>query len=324
MEAELVRRAGVKFEAIPAAGLHGVGWRRMPGNAATLARGMLASRRILSRYRPDAMFLTGGYLAAPMAVAGRHVPTLVFVPDTEPGLALRFLGRFADRIVVTVDETRMYFDRPERVRVSGYPLRADLRSWTRLQALAHLGLSPKLPTLLVSGGSLGAHSINKGILEQLPLLLDVAQVIHLTGPKDMEHAQFARRRLPTGSSGRYHPLPYLHEMGAALAAADLVVSRAGASTLGEYPAFGLPAVLVPYPHAWSYQKQNAGYLVERGCAVLVMDSEIGARLVDLVRELFADRGRMHNMRQAMLALARPNAADEIARQLVELAGDERH
>jgi UDP-N-acetylglucosamine--N-acetylmuramyl-(pentapeptide) pyrophosphoryl-undecaprenol N-acetylglucosamine transferase len=136
---------------------------------------------------------------------------------------------------------------------------------------------------------------------------------------DWAEAEAARQKLPAELQPFYHAHPFLHEMGLALAAADLVVSRAGASALGEYPLFGLPAVLVPYPYAWRYQKVNADYLVARGAAVRVNDEELNVKLKDTVRHLLADENRLRQMRQAASAAAQPNAAHQIAQELVTLA-----
>src|SRR5690242_10543717 len=126
MEQELVTRAGIPYRSIPAAGVHGVGARALPRNITRLARGVLASRRILHEFKPHVLFFTGGYVAAPMAFAGRKTPILLYVPDIEPGLALKFLSRFADRIAVTAPDSKKYFSRTERLVVTGYPLRTEL------------------------------------------------------------------------------------------------------------------------------------------------------------------------------------------------------
>src|ERR1700690_567553 len=127
MEAELVKRAAIPFETIPAAGLHGVGLRALPRNTITLLRGVKASMKILREFKPDVLFFTGGYVAGPMAFAGRKIPTLLYVPDIEPGLALKSLARFADVIAVPAPDSQKYF--AKKVIVSGYPLRADLATW---------------------------------------------------------------------------------------------------------------------------------------------------------------------------------------------------
>lgn len=320
MEAELVKRAGISYRSIPAAGVHGVGLRALPGNLARLTRGVLAARRILREFHPDVMFFTGGYVAAPMAFAGRKIPAVLYVPDIEPGLALKFLSRFADRIAVTVSDSRKYFSHPGRLVVTGYPLRADLVNWSREKAARHFGLSSDLPVLLVTGGSKGARSINMAVLKTLDQLLGIAQVVHITGSLDWPVIEQAARGLPENLKPRYHAMPYLHEMGAALAAADLVLARAGASTLGEYPFFGLPAVLVPYPYAWRYQKVNADHLAEHNAAVVLQDELLNEKLFVVVRDLLNNKAKLEAMRVAMRSLSHPNAADAIASQLAELAG----
>lgn len=331
MEADLVKRAGVPYTEIEAAGVHGVGWRALPGNALRLARGYLQARALIRGFRPQALFFTGGYLAAPMALAGRRLPSLLYVPDIEPGLALKSLARLADQIAVSADESRRYFPRHAPVTVTGYPVRPELTKWTRPQAQQTLGLAPHLPVLLVFGGSKGARSINRATTAALPALLPEMQVIHITGTLDWLEVQrswqaLLERLLAGGSAPewveRYRAFPYLHdEMGAAFAAADLAVCRAGASTLGELPAFGLPAILVPYPHAWRYQRVNADYLARRGAALVLEDQQL-ENLTSMVLGLISDRSRLQSMRQAMHSLARPHAADEIAALLLAMAASQ--
>ncbi|MBI5963909.1 MAG: undecaprenyldiphospho-muramoylpentapeptide beta-N-acetylglucosaminyltransferase [Chloroflexi bacterium] len=320
MEEELVKRAGISYRSVPAAGVHGVGLRALPGNIAKLTRGVLASRRILREFKPDVLFYTGGFVAAPMAVAGRSIPTVLYVPDIEPGLALKFLSRFSDRVAVTAPDSKKYFPRPERVILSGYPLRTDLSNWSREKATQHFGLDSTKPTLLITGGSKGARSINMAVLKHLNELLDVAQIIHITGSLDWHVIEKAAQDLPAHLQSRYHAMSYSHEMGAALAAADLVVSRAGASSLGEYPFFGLPAILVPYPYAWRYQKVNADFLAERNAAVILQDELLEDKLLSMIKDLLLNKNKLAAMRVAVKKLSHPNAASVIASQLVELAG----
>jgi len=322
MEAGLVQRAapGVSFTAIPAAGVHGVGWRALPRNLILLAQGVLASRRILQEFKPDVLFFTGGYVAAPMAVAGRRLPSLLYVPDIEPGLALKFLARVAKRVAVTAEDSRKYFNRPSQITVTGYPVRANLSAWTPESAREHFHLSSKAPVLLVFGGSKGARSINQAVTAVLPQLLEIAQVIHITGQLDWNEVETVQARLPQDLKDRYHAFPYLHEdMGAALACASLSISRAGASSLGELPLFGVPAILVPYPYAWRYQKVNADYLAHHGAAIMLEDAALKERLYSTVQDLFDQPARLQSMASAMRAQARPQAASQIAGLLKEMA-----
>jgi UDP-N-acetylglucosamine--N-acetylmuramyl-(pentapeptide) pyrophosphoryl-undecaprenol N-acetylglucosamine transferase len=320
MEQELVKRAGIPYRSVPAAGVHGVGLRALPGNLSKIVRGVLQSRRILREFKPDVLFFTGGYVAAPMAVAGRNIPTVLYVPDIEPGLALNFLARYADIITVTAPDSKKYFPNPERIRLTGYPLRADLGAWSREKATQHFGLDSATPVLLVTGGSKGARSINMAVLNRLNELLEAAQIIHITGSLDFETVKSTAETLPADLKARYHIMPYLHEMGAALAAADLVLSRAGASSLGEYPFFGLPAVLVPYPYAWRYQKVNADYLAEHSAAVILQDELLADTLFPVLNDLLQNEHKREAMRTAMQKLSNPHAADAIASHIMELAG----
>ncbi|MCC6957845.1 MAG: UDP-N-acetylglucosamine--N-acetylmuramyl-(pentapeptide) pyrophosphoryl-undecaprenol N-acetylglucosamine transferase [Anaerolineales bacterium] len=328
MESELVSRAGIPFEAISAAGVHGVGLRRLPGNLVQLGRGYRQAGEILKRFKPDVMLFTGGYVAVPMALAGRRVPSVLYVPDIVPGLALKFLSRFASRIAVTAEQSRSYFSKTKDITVTGYPVRAELTTWDKAEAARRLGLDSTLPTLLVVGGSSGARSLNRALMTALPELLDTMQIIHLTGRLDWEEVENHRNSLSSYGVTpecvrRYHIYAYLHEdMSAALSAADVVLARAGASVLGEFPLYGLPAILAPYPYAWDYQKVNADFLADRGAALVVTDQDLPDRLVGLVHELINDPERRARMGRAMRSLAKPGAARSIAELITGLVGQE--
>jgi UDP-N-acetylglucosamine--N-acetylmuramyl-(pentapeptide) pyrophosphoryl-undecaprenol N-acetylglucosamine transferase len=319
MEAGLVSRAGVRFEAVPAAGLHGVGLRSLPSNLAALLRGTVSARRVIRAFRPHVMLLTGGFVGVPAALAGRGVPKLLYVPDIEPALASRMMSRLARIVAVTVDESRRFYPRPERVVVTGYPTRPDLAPAPKAEARARLGLASDGPVLVVLGGSRGARSINEALWGGLPRLLATAQVIHLTGQLDFPRAVKARERLAEALQHRYFPVAYLHEeMAKAYAAADLAVGRAGASALGELPLFGLPSILVPYPSAWRYQQVNADYLARRAAAVILSDERVGTDLVTTALALLSDPGRLAAMSTAARRQASPEAAGRIADLLENL------
>jgi UDP-N-acetylglucosamine--N-acetylmuramyl-(pentapeptide) pyrophosphoryl-undecaprenol N-acetylglucosamine transferase len=323
MEAGLVSQAGMQFESIPAAGVHGVGLKTLPGNLFKLLGGFFAARKILRRFHPDVMFFTGGYVAVPMALAGLNIPTALFVPDIEPGLALKTLTRFADRIAVSTQDSLAFFTGNQGVRGTGYPVRRELPNWDREAAYKALELHADWPTLLVFGGSKGARSINRALFRALPNLLPEMQIVHITGTvnwPEVENAEQTLRELDPGLAERYHPYPYLHaEMGAAFRAADLVLSRAGASCLGEFPIFGLPAILVPYPYAWRYQKGNAEFMVRNNAAILMDDADLEATITPVVSGLINDEHRRREMSAAMKSLAQPGAASSIANMLHELA-----
>jgi UDP-N-acetylglucosamine:LPS N-acetylglucosamine transferase len=319
IEESLVKRQGIPFQSIPAAGVHGVSPLVMPRNLLMLGRGVLAAYGIINDFKPDVLFFTGGYVAAPMAFAGRSTPSVLYVPDIEPGMAIKSIARFADVIAVTTEQSQKFFNK--RVYETGYPIRPDLALWDRQTAHQHLGVTGKLPVVLVFGGSKGAHSINMAVLSNLRALLEKCEIVHLSGDGDWELVKSRREELPVELASRYHAMAYLHEMGAALAAADVVISRAGASSLGEFPLFALPAILVPYPHAWRYQKVNADYLTRRGAAIMLPDNRLNDELLVTLTVLLENPNKLKAMRAAMFELSHPRAAEKIASALLELAGE---
>jgi len=226
---------------------------------------------------------------------------------------LNAIARLSDQILLTVEDSMEYFDERSNLVVTGYPTRISLTAPHRNEALDKFKLSPELPTLLVFGGSKGARSINLALITFLPDLLSNMQVIHISGHLDWPIIENASEELPGELKTRYHAYPYLHnDMGAALEASDLVVSRAGASVLGEFPLYGLPAILIPYPHAWRYQEVNAHYLENRGAALVLQDHELDVHLFSTITNLMSDHQMRNEMSQAMSSLATPLAAESIA------------
>lgn len=320
MEAQLVSRQNIPFQSIPAAGIHGVGLRSLPGNLIKLVQGVSASAKILREFQPDVLLFTGGYVAVPMALAARKLPQLLYIPDIEPGLALKGLSRFADVIALTVPDSKQFFPGKKNFVVTGYPTRADLKKISRSAAHKQMRLNDELPVLLIVGGSKGARLINQAIQYNLTNLLHDFQVIHLTGELDWPEIQAQHAQLPAELASRYHIFPYLHEeMAAAFSSADIVISRSGASTLGELPFYGLPAILVPYPFAWHYQKVNADYLVSKGAALMLENSVLSDQLIPTLRYLMSDQKRLASMRSAMSFLACLDAAAKIADLVLNLA-----
>ena len=323
-ERPLVQEAGVHFatyDEVLAGPLHGVGPLRAIWSLIKLAAGMLQSLWLVGRRRPGSLLLTGGWVGLPVAVAAwlLRVPILIFVPDIEPGASINALKHFARVIAISVPDSEQYFPGQKTV-VTGYPLRAQMRAATRDEAVKFFELDPDRRTLLVFGGSRGARAINYALLDILPALLQRGvQVIHVTGTLDWP--DMVKRRDNLLDVTHYHAYPYLHqEMGLAMAASDLVVSRAGASVLGEFPLFGLPSILIPYPHAWRYQKVNADYLAGQGAALRLDESEMLTSLLPTIEGLLFDDERLRTMRAASAALAHPDGSERAAAELVRLAG----
>ena len=265
---------------------------------------------------------------APVAIACRmrSVPVMIYLPDMTPGLAVRWLSRLAQRVAVSFPEVAGFFG--QKAVVTGYPVRAALlqaienRQTARHQLTQKLGLDleDRLPLLLVFGGSQGARSINQAVWQAAPTLLPACQILHVIGTRDwplLEQEGPALWDCPLAY--RYHPVPYLHEeMAWALASADLAVARAGASVLAEFPLARLPSVLAPLPGAGSHQFPNAQKLAESGGTIIIEDGQLAERLESTIATLLADESRRLAMGAAVGALARPQAADNIVRELQRL------
>lgn len=324
MEEELAPRHGLRLAVIPGGPIAGVPRRDQLRNGVKLVMGMATAWRILGAFRPHVLLLTGGYVNAPVALAARlrRIPIAIYLPDIEPGSAIKRLAPLAQRIACTAEESAAYLP-PHKLVVTGYPVRTALREALQIspaEARARFDLDPQRFTVFVFGGSRGARSINRALTAALPELLPLMQIVHVSGTLTWSEVEAAAAGLPAELRARYRPFPYLHEeMGAAFRAADLIVARAGASMLGESPAFGAPAVLVPYPHAWRYQRVNADYLAARGAAVRIDDADLEAQLPAVLRALGEDTERLQQMGRVARALDKPDAADRIAAVLIDLA-----
>lgn len=316
-ERSLAEQAAIAFREVPAAQVRGRSPVRLARGLFHLWRGTRVARRWLRQDRPAAVFATGGYAAAPVgrAAAMQGIPVVVFLPDAHPGWAVKFLARYATTVACAVDPAAQHFA-PGQAVVTGYPLRRQFAEATREEGVRRFDLHPSMHTVLVAGGSLGAHQVNLAIARSLRDLLEQAQLIHIAGRDEEPWLTQERERLPDWLRARYHLYAYTDEMAYAMAAADLAVMRAGASTLGELPASRLPAILIP--GGFSDQHVNATYLAERDAAVVLTSSELD-RLVPLITELLTDDARRGAMAKAMCRLARPDATERLAALVREVA-----
>jgi UDP-N-acetylglucosamine--N-acetylmuramyl-(pentapeptide) pyrophosphoryl-undecaprenol N-acetylglucosamine transferase len=337
MEQALVERAGIPFRGISTGQLRAVNPLKLLRNAGRMVTGTRQSLDVIDHFRPDVCFVTGGYVCGPVVTACslRKVPVLIYLPDVTPGYAIRWLSQLAQRVAVTLPEVAAHFGglAPQgKAVVTGYPVRQELLDAAADRPAARRKLAESLqwpqlagelaalPLLLVWGGSQGARAINRATWGAVAQLLPHAAVLHAVGERDWPlYTEWAAANpLPETLRNRYHPVPYLHEaMPLALAAADLTVARAGASSLGEFPAAGLPAVLAPY--AGVNQMDNAQALAGRRAAVIVRDEELGAKLAPTVLDILRQADKLAAMRSAMRSLARPQAAQAIAGEIVRLA-----
>lgn len=267
---------------------------------------------LMARRRPDAIFTTGGFVAVPVLLAAAilHVPAVLWEGNALPGRSVRATARFARAKAVS------YAQAGRALRgdwyLTGTPIR-DLAG-DRVASRARLGVPADTRCILVFGGSQEVRRFNDAVREALPGLAGRATLVHVTGPSAIDEFRAIRDALPEDVRASYLPVPFLdrEDMTAALLAADLVVGRAGSSTLAEVGAAGRPMVVVPYPHAAGHQAANARAAVDAGAAILVADDAFdGAALMRAV-DLLDDSERLAAMGQAARTLARPGAARAVA------------
>jgi UDP-N-acetylglucosamine--N-acetylmuramyl-(pentapeptide) pyrophosphoryl-undecaprenol N-acetylglucosamine transferase len=273
----------------------------------------------LTRRRPDVVFTTGGYIAIPViaAAATLRIPSLMWEGNLVPGRSVRASARMASALAVSFAEACARLPGP--CFVTGTPIRS-FAGRDQAAARAALGLEPDTPVMFVFGGSQQVRRLNRAVWAALPTLVESASVIHMTGEPAYAEALKTRESLAQDKRARYKPYPFLRsEMTDALLAADLLVGRAGSSTLAEASALGLPMVVVPYPHASAHQVANARALAEAGAARIVADEELDAQKLIESAGLLARPADLDAMRRAARGFGRPGAANAVADLVMALA-----
>ncbi len=326
IEERLVQRARIPFQSIQVGGVRGLAPWTATRNLWRGYRSVGRVRAVIRSFKPTVIFATGGYVSAPVIWAGAagHVPSVIYLPDLEPGWAIRGAAHWATRVAVSFPEVEKHFARGKAV-VTGYPVRPEFFKTDKISARQKFNLDPNARTVTIFGGSTGAHHINQAAVAHLAGLARLAAIVHLTGRSDEAWVNEEVARLPDDLRARVRVFGYLDEdLPHALAAADIVVARAGAATLGEFPALGLPAILVPYPYAGRHQERNARFLVERGAAIQINDAALSDELVPTLTKLFdaPASAQLKTMSDAVRALAQPRAAENIAALLYSLEARE--
>ncbi|GBE31467.1 UDP-N-acetylglucosamine--N-acetylmuramyl-(pentapeptide) pyrophosphoryl-undecaprenol N-acetylglucosamine transferase [bacterium BMS3Bbin05] len=313
IEASVIPREGFTLEFVRAEGLVGKSIYKKIRAAFYLLLAMVDSCRIIRKYRPDMIVGSGGYASFTTVFAGLFLttPTLILEQNSRPGLANRILGRFADMVCVAYHESISFFPK-NRTYLTGNPVRERVLRGSRVSALKLFGLDENKFTVLVFGGSHGASSINKAMIDALKYLPDMRthlQFLHQTGEKDYEFVRNAYRN--SGFSGMI--VQFIFQMAEAYAVSDLVVSRAGATTLAELTAIGKPSILIPYPYAaGNHQELNARKMEQMAAAFMIIDRELnGRKLADMIRELYTNEKVRKTIQQNSLALGQRHAAEKV-------------
>jgi UDP-N-acetylglucosamine--N-acetylmuramyl-(pentapeptide) pyrophosphoryl-undecaprenol N-acetylglucosamine transferase len=325
LEAELVSGSGIPFHATAMPSLRDPDSRlSLVTRAALMPIASVDALIQILRFHPDVCCTTGGLASLPAVLAARvaRVPVYIWEGNAIPGRVNRLLATWSQRIGATFEGSLRMLP-PGRTALAGNPIRRSLLKWTRESGRAQLGIPAQEPVVFVTGGSQGSAAINHAVLGALSRVLKRAIVIHHTGTAHLAQIMAKRDTLPTDLRARYQVHGYLREeMGAALAAADLVIGRASSSSIAEPLAFGVPLILVPFAAAAeAHQMANAQDIAERGAAIIIRESQLDAdRLVAQLTGLLDDPARLARMAKAARAAGRPDAATAIAGELRKLAG----
>ncbi len=321
VEEKIASDLQIPFRPMRVGGLVGKNVTTQARNMRQMAQASRVAGEAIAHFKPNVILATGGYVSAPVLWAAwrKKIPIVIELPDLEPGWAIRATWRLSKQVAVSFDTVLKFFA-VGRATMTGYPVRAEFFQATREQGREHFQLDNNFPVVTVFGGSQGAHALNEAVRNNLRELLRATQIIHVCGTRDKMQLDAERAQLDAELASRYFVFDYLNEgMPPALAAADVIVARAGAATLGEFPAVGVPSILVPGLFAEGHQEKNADFLASRGAAVKLREEKLETEFVGTVANLLKDDVKLDGMRAAVKKLAQPEAAQRIGELLIEYA-----
>ena len=321
LESRIIPREGYEIRMIRIRGLMGMGILRKLRTLFQLPYSLVQSFVLLREWKPVLVIGVGGYASGPVVLmAGLlGIPRVLLEPNADPGWTNHLLSPLAHRIFVSYEQTRHFFKNTDRVRVFGNPIRKEIQGCPKRSKGTGVAW-----TLLVMGGSQGAYTINKAMVDALGPLDSFKgrlHVIHQTGEKDYEWVQEAYRENEFSAT----VMPFLTDIWEAYTASDLVISRSGATTVAELGVCGRPSILIPFPHAiHGHQETNANMLVKAGAARMIRDSELtGAVLASNIHSLLVDPQELEEMARNSKAQGRPKATENIVNECLELVEQNR-
>lgn len=304
----------LKFEKVPAIGMPKLLSPAMPKFLWRFFRTRRHCARLIREFRADAVLGMGGFTSLPPVMAGRRMGLRTYIHESNaiPGKSNRLTAKYCTAVLLGLEACAKHFP-GKTVHVTGTPLRGGMTPADRAEARAFFGLEPDRRTVLVMGGSQGARGVNRAVLEAVEKLKDEAdapQILHITGPTEYESVKAGYEAAPGVKAS---VAPFCDRMDLAYSAADLAISRSGASSLTELSAFGLPVILVPYPYAAEdHQRRNAEVFTARGAAVVCEEAELsGGRLGDVTRSLLADPAKLESLSRAIREMAPGDAAGRV-------------
>ncbi|WFA09632.1 undecaprenyldiphospho-muramoylpentapeptide beta-N-acetylglucosaminyltransferase [Tissierella sp. Yu-01] len=324
LEAELVPKAGFEFKAIRVKGMP----RRLNKSSLIALRelmyGLSDSKKLIREYKPDIVIGTGGYVSGPVVYMAKKlkVPALIHEQNVYPGITNKILSRFVDKIAVTFDDAKQYFKHPEKVVNTGNPIRGEILKVNKKNAYDKLKINPEKPFILSFGGSGGQKKLNECFYELIKGYKDVDnyQLIHVTGARFYD--DFMKKLCDDGIiiNSNIRVLPYFYEMPDALNIADLIVTSAGAITLAEISAVGVPSILIPKAYtAENHQEFNARTFQEKGASVMILEKDLSyIKLRNIIDELINNKQELRNMSLNSKKMGKINAARLIVAEVDSL------
>jgi len=317
-EFKLVPQNGFKLNLIELAGFSRVSMKANLTFPIKLLKGFLQSNKLINDFRPDAVVATGGYVCGPVTriAQWKKIKTFVQEQNAVPGFTTKELAKKATKVFATYEDSIPFFesDVKSKIEVQGNPVRKNLNTFKREEAFKFFNLNPTKKTILVFGGSQGARSINKAVSDQYEKMVRTGiQLIWQTGKTDNEFPP-----IKDEYKDSVFRSAFINEMGLAYAASDLVVSRAGATSLAEITYVGIPSILIPLPTAADdHQTKNAMVMKNKGASVLILDSMLNEQFGNTISQIMLDIQLLDKMKTAAKGLAKPNAAEEIAKQILK-------
>jgi UDP-N-acetylglucosamine--N-acetylmuramyl-(pentapeptide) pyrophosphoryl-undecaprenol N-acetylglucosamine transferase len=324
MESKIVPRAGFAFKTVDISGIDRSSMLKASRTLIKFPKSFFQAWDILTNFKPDIVLGTGGYVSFPVVLAGTFIPckTIIHEQNALPGLANRNLAKRVDYVLLTFEEARKHLE-AKRIKVTGLPVRKEIMEVNREQARKNLGFNKDYFTLAAFGGSRGAASINRTMLEVIERYKDEkVQIIWITGELNHEEIQSEIKNRFTADKMRckLHISPYMYNIEEALAVADLAVCRAGASTLSELAILALPAILIPYPYAAeNHQEKNARALLQKKAVDMVIDEFLdGDTLYKRIEILKNDREKLKAMSMNIQKEAKPDALKDIVNIVIKI------
>lgn len=322
LENNIVKRAGIPFKAIEITGFK----RKISfDNVKTITRflrGVSISKKYLKDFKPDVVIGTGGYVCGPVVYAASklNIPTVIHEQNSLPGVTNKFLSRYVDKVAICFEDAKKYF--PEhKVILTGNPRASEVLGKDADKGRQSLGLKPQQKTVLIFGGSRGARAINDAVLQMIPTLAGKPyQVVYVTGEVHYENVMEEMNKL--NDSSHVIIKPFIHNMPEVLSAVDLIVSRAGATSLAEITALGLPSILIPSPYVTAnHQEVNARSLSDQQAAILLKEQDLtGDTLSSTIDSILLNQIKLDEMSHASKKLGIPDAAKRLYEVMQKISG----